>query len=209
MPRTFLAVALLLATATCKPTPPALSPGMREAMREIEQRARAEEARRPRITTLNDDAWRAIPDDQLDEAVMAFVQARIHGQIGAAKPLAAMPRGFQIFHLSFLVEMEVADGGFNQFFWNSSGDSAPLVPDALRALGADEAASLFEQVRVVADRDLPRRAPFKAQGSLQAFSESYKGSPLNAYDDPFMKLAVRFPALRVAYLKRNAEQFRE
>lgn len=51
--------------------------------------------------------------------------------------------------------------------------------------------------------------PSKAQGSLQAFSDSYKGSPLNAFDKPFMELAMRFPALRVEYLKRNIEQFRE
>ena len=123
--------------------------------------------------------------------------------------MASLPRGFQIFHVSFIVEAEVANGGFNQYFWNNSGESAPQVPGALRALGADEAATLFEQVRRVADQDMLRLAPFKAQGTLQAFSDSYKGSPLNAYDDPFMALAMKFPALRVAYLKQHIDQFRE
>lgn len=187
----------------------AMSPELRQALEEIERRGREEEARRPRVTSLNDDAWRAIPDDQLDAAVIAYIEGRVHGQIGEPKPLAALPRGFQIFHVSFIVEAEVANGGFNQFFWNSSGDSAPQVPGALRALGADEAAAQFEQVWRVAEQDRPRLAPFKARGSLQAFSESYKGSQLDAYDEPFMALAMKFPALRVEYLKRHIEQFRE
>lgn len=209
-------VAVLLGATACTPAPPstpasqgAMSPELRQSLQEIERRAREEEARRPRLTSLNDDAWRAIPEDQLDAAVMAFIEGRIHGQIGEPKPLASLPRGFQIFHVSSIVEAEVANGGFNQFFWNSSGESAPQVPAALRAIGADDAAVLFEQVRRVADQDRPRLAPFKAQGSLQAFSDSYKDSPLNAFDNPFMELAMKFPALRIEYLKRHIEQFRE
>lgn len=216
MRSTVLTVAVLLCATACTPTPPstpasqgAMSPELRQALQEIERQGREEEARRPRVTTLNDDAWRAIPDDKLDAAVIAYIEDRIYGKIGEPKPLASLPRGFQIFHVSFTVEAEVADGGFNQFFWNSSGESAPQVPAALRTIGADEAATLFEQVLRVADQDSPRRAPFKAQGSLQAFSDSYKGSPLNAFDKPFMELAMKFPALRIEYLKRHIDQFRE
>ncbi|WP_431286170.1 DMP19 family protein [Roseateles chitinivorans] len=205
-----LTLAVLFGTTACKPTSEgAMSPELRQSLQESQRKAREAEARRPRVTSLSDDSWRAIPDDQLDEAVMAYIEGRIHGQNGEPTPLASLPHGFQIFHHSFIVEAEVANGGFNQFFWNSSGESAPQVPGALRALGAGEAAAMFEQVLQVADQDRPRLAAFKAQGSLQAFSASYKDSPLNAYDTPFMELAMKFSALRAEYLQRHADQFRE
>ncbi|WP_431257836.1 DMP19 family protein [Roseateles chitinivorans] len=187
----------------------ALPPELREGMREIERHAREEAASRPRVTSLNDDAWRLIPDERLDAAVMAYINGRAFSQIGEPESLAALPRGFQIFHLSFILEAEVANGGFHQFFWNIPGQYLRQVPAALQALGANEAAVMFEQAWQVADQDSPRLAPFKADGSLQAFSASYRDSPLNAFDDPFMALAARFPALRVEYLKQRIEQFRE
>lgn len=46
--------------------------------------------------------------------------------------------------LADAVESEVNNGGFDQYFLNSSGDGAYLAPDALRALGLRDLAKMVE-----------------------------------------------------------------
>lgn len=47
------------------------------------------------------------------------------------------------------VDMEVNNGGFDQYYLNSSGDGAILAPAALRAFGFDKVAALVEQANSV------------------------------------------------------------
>lgn len=47
--------------------------------------------------------------------------------------------------LAQFVDMEVCNGGFDQYYFNSSGNGAALAPEALRMLGLVEAASIVER----------------------------------------------------------------
>ncbi|MFT3707819.1 MAG: DUF4375 domain-containing protein [Archangium sp.] len=58
----------------------------------------------------------------------------------------AMTRAEQVLWLVFELCGEVSNGGLEQFFSNSSGDRAPLVPPALRDLGHPALALAFEKV---------------------------------------------------------------
>jgi hypothetical protein len=68
--------------------------------------------------------------------------------------IEAMTRAEQVLWLVFELCGEVSNGGLEQFFTNSSGDRAPLVPAALRDLGHPALASAFEKVsqRFLLDR---------------------------------------------------------
>jgi hypothetical protein len=44
---------------------------------------------------------------------------------------------------------EVSNGGFDQFFFNSSGNHAAVTPDALRAIGDDQAIRILEEAMAV------------------------------------------------------------
>ena len=44
----------------------------------------------------------------------------------------------------FWLEAEVMNGGMHQYFFNSSGDGAPLAASALRSLGATRSLELLE-----------------------------------------------------------------
>ncbi len=55
-----------------------------------------------------------------------------------------------------VLEREVNNGSFDQFFLNSSGDSAYTAPDALRTLGCSDAAALAERANAQFPGGVPR-----------------------------------------------------
>jgi hypothetical protein len=63
----------------------------------------------------------------------------------STRGILGMSRAEQVLWLVFELCGEVSNGGVDQFFSNSSGERAPLVPDALRELGRAELASTVER----------------------------------------------------------------
>lgn len=56
-----------------------------------------------------------------------------------------LPPRRQLVYIVDRFEAEVNNGGFDQFFLNTSGDAAALLPDALRTLNLPELASMAER----------------------------------------------------------------
>ena len=63
----------------------------------------------------------------------------------STRGILGMSRAEQVLWLVFELCGEVSNGGVDQFFANSSGERAPLVPAALRELGQPELAAVFER----------------------------------------------------------------
>lgn len=87
------------------------------------------------------------------------------------------------------VEMEVNNGGFDQYYLNSSGDGAILAPAALRAFGFDKAASLVEAANNAFTKDMgppqSRRARLKLMDKLgEAASELWASLDNQFFDLP-------------------------
>jgi hypothetical protein len=181
----------------------AMSPEARAEFEAIQAKERA----RPKIKNLTPDLLRTFPDEYLDDSLIEHIQARLRKSDFEKSALLALPRGLQVFYISYVVESEVMNGGLNQFFWNSSSQYAELVSPALRDLEAPAAAALFEQALSVATQDIPRISALRKQRTLEAFSNSYKNNPLNALDEPFSKMALGFSALRLQYARRHADRF--
>src|SRR5688572_28591093 len=51
----------------------------------------------------------------------------------------------QVFLSVWELEAEVNNGGFNQYFFNSTGDRARGAPAALRSIGASNAAAIVDR----------------------------------------------------------------
>ena len=63
----------------------------------------------------------------------------------STRGILGMSRPEQVLWLVFELCGEVSNGGVDQFFGNSSGERAPLVPDALRELGQPKLAAAVER----------------------------------------------------------------
>lgn len=181
----------------------ALSPELQETFRALAGNARP----RPCIDSLDEATLGALAEEDIEVAVIEFVERKLQASGKRRDALLTMSRGVQVFYLSFVVEAEVMNGGFNQFFWNSASEYAELVGPALRQLGDVEAASIFEQAFAVANSELEATAKFRQPGTLEAFSESYHHTRLNEFDGRFCTRAERFPAMRLAIIRTNEPLF--
>jgi hypothetical protein len=166
----------------------ALPPDLQETLRETFRALAANAKPRPRIESLTESEIGRLDPEDIDIAVIDFVQQHFVPLENRVSAVLSMPRGLQIFYLSFIVEAEVMNGGFNQFFWNPSSEFAELMATALHDLGATEAATLFAQ-------------------AIEAFSESYAQTRLNQYDARFCEQALGFPKLRAEIIRKNQPTF--
>ena len=74
-----------------------------------------------------------------------------------AAGFAGLTRAEQVAHCVHWLELEVNNGGFDQFFWNSAGDYARETVDALEAIGAVKFADLVRRaIAVFPGGDPPR-----------------------------------------------------
>jgi hypothetical protein len=176
-------------------------------VREVFLRLQAGAKPRPQLASLTSSALGALPPDDLEVAVLGFVERQLAQSQDRVAALGELPRRLQVFYLSFLVEAEVMNGGFNQFFWNSSSEFAALVGPALRELGASEAAELFDQALSQAHDEAEQARPANRPRTLQTFSESYQHTGLNAFDEAFSRHAEGFPALRLQLAQRDPPAF--
>lgn len=179
-----------------------LPPASQEAMRQLMASARE----RPRLGSLAQEALARLDAGDRESAVVDWVGRHLDACSDALAALQALPRGLQVYYLSFVVEAQVMNGGFNQFFWNSSARFAPLIAPALSDLGSPGAAEIFREAWAVAIAEGVER-PKDCERSLEMFSASCAASRLQALDRPFCELAMHFPALREKIAATNDPAF--
>lgn len=61
----------------------------------------------------------------------------------------------RIFYITQTLEMEVNNGGFSQFFYNSSGDFSNELVSAFTAIGADVTAAICQKAIAVFGCEIP------------------------------------------------------
>jgi hypothetical protein len=148
----------------------------------------------------------SIADDQVEYAILDYVYARMKGH-EEAEVLATMPAGIRALYLTAGVEEEVNNGGFNQYYWNSTGKFADQAVAAFEFFGAHQYAALMQEANRVHAAEAAQIEKFKEQGTLQAFSDSYKASKLEPLDERFYKIEENLSALRVAKIRAEPALF--
>jgi len=164
-----------------------LPPQVEELFRQ-NMAAAASRPPRPRLTEISAPALRALNGEDLDLAIHEYVAERVDSADDLCKALTLLPRGLQVCYLSFVLEVEVMNGGLGQFFDNPSVELSALIAPALRELGALEAARLFEQ-------------------ALSIVSDDPANPGLDEVGHAFVPLAEQFPSLRADYVRKHEDQF--
>jgi len=148
----------------------------------------------------------SIADDQVEYAILDYVYARMKGH-EEAEVLATMPAGIRALYVTSGVEDEVNNGGFNQYYWNSTGKFADQAVAAFEFFGAHQYAELMREANRIHAAEAAEIEKFKEQGTLQAFSDSYKVSKLGPLDERFYKIEENLSALRVAKIRAEPASF--
>ncbi|WP_289032100.1 DMP19 family protein [uncultured Paraglaciecola sp.] len=72
----------------------------------------------------------------------------------------------------WLLEADVNNGGFNQYFWNSSGDFANQVVSSLHKIGAEDAAYIVKAALANFPNSIPPRNRDERQNILETLEDS-------------------------------------
>lgn len=112
----------------------------------------------------------------------------------------------RVFFLNQKFEMEMNNGGFDQFYFNSVGDFADEIIDTLRAINANKTADLvlkaneqFPESKVPNDRD-------ERQEIMEKIEESIEG-PWNELDTKFYNYEDDLNSLNIEFIRKNRTDF--
>jgi hypothetical protein len=110
------------------------------------------------------------------------------------------------FMLVSILEGEVNNGGFDQYYFNTAGDGALDTPAALRAIGAEHTAAIVERANAVFGAAGPPRDRHARQEALLALGDDT--SEFGALDTEFFAYPDPLTALLGAYVTAHASEIR-
>jgi hypothetical protein len=143
----------------------------------------------PRFQTLTRDLLAELPDSMVAAAVYQHALWSIGGRFDReVQIVSTLPSGVQAVYATLLLESEVYNGGFNQYFWNSTGALADVALRGFELLGATEHARLTREAIEIGNSEASMRRMYKRKGTTEAFSESYKHTNLGSLDEQFFAL---------------------
>lgn len=120
--------------------------------------------------------------------------------------MAALSGPERVFYITQALEMEVNNGGFSQFFYNSSGDFANELVSAFTTIGALHTVPICEKAlsafgcEIPADRDA--REDMLDETDCDAVDEI-----LNECDEAFYAYEDDLDALNYAYVIKHSSSF--
>lgn len=112
----------------------------------------------------------------------------------------------KVFSAIWVVESEVNNGGFSQYFLNSSADSTPFVVEALRIIGAPATAAICERAIAAA---FPRGLP-ESEDAIRLAASEFPDEvleKLKALTQEFFSYPHDLTELLFAYVSDHPEEF--
>ncbi|REG82011.1 uncharacterized protein DUF4375 [Winogradskyella sediminis] len=150
-----------------------------------------------------------IPDDKLEQAIMDNIDTYFEkGEHYTLDKISKLTKGQQAVFSTWWLEAEVNNGGFNQFYFNSSGQYAEMAKIGFKTIGAEKFSELTLRANNIFTENKERLEEFD-DGTMESFSESYKDNPLNDLDTEFYKLydSENISDLRIKYIRENNKEF--
>jgi hypothetical protein len=151
----------------------------------------------------------SIADDDLEQAIIDYVAWKADADgVSEDALLERLPPAVSAVYATRLVEDEVANGGFNQLFFNRMRNLLERAVVGYRALGAPE----HERIASAAiERDIeaaPALEAAREAQTMEAFSASYKLELFDDLDAAFNELdqAEDVSAIRVQYVRSHASE---
>lgn len=164
---------------------------------------------RPVYLNLSLDIIEAAPDSEVEQIVYDNILAKVDPNWEQEfEIISGLSDGRKMIYSTWLVEAEVYNGGFNQYYFNSSGVFANMAVWAFSTLGATKLSELVKQANDVFVEHLPLLEKYN-DGTLESFFASYDDNPLNDLDTEFYRICEEenMSQLRIACIRRQPEQF--
>lgn len=153
------------------------------------------------INKTSDDSLLWVIADNLFKKILKDYKKEYQTVMTFSKPRQAI-------YMIWELEAEINNGGFNQYYFNSSGQFAKLTPDALRLVGAVKFSELVSKANKIFETE-NKKITKNQDGTLDGFSKSYEDNPLNKFDDEFYKLykTENLEQLQIAFIRKHKAEF--
>jgi hypothetical protein len=154
-----------------------------------------------------------IIDTTSDDMLLEVVYDNLFRKLSAAydkeyEIVLSWNKSRQAIYMISRLEAEVNNGGYNQFYFNSSGQFAAALPEALKLVGATKFADLTERANSTFVKEKSKITEDQ-DGTVEGFSKSYENNPLNKFDEEFYKLneVENLQKIQVDYIRKNKKEF--
>jgi len=185
-------------------------PGCRKSESEPEEPAAwIEEFKNRKIyEKLTVEILQDIPDEKLEQAIVDYILTKINDKYdNESRVVRGLSTGLRAVYTTWIVEGEVNNGGFNQYFWNTRGVFADDAVAGFKLFGANAHADLMRRAIAIRKEEAAKMAKFRERGTLEAFSESYEHTKLSKLDDEYYDLTDNLGQLRIRFIRQHPEMF--
>ncbi|EOR94147.1 hypothetical protein ADIARSV_2681 [Arcticibacter svalbardensis MN12-7] len=114
----------------------------------------------------------------------------------------------QAIYMIWGLEGQVNNGGYNQFYFNSTGQFYKHLPNALKLVGANKFADLTKRANGIFEKENSKITQHQ-DGTMEGFSKSYDDNPLNKFDDEFYVLYKNedLQKIQVNFIRKHKIEF--
>lgn len=164
---------------------------------------------RPIYKTLTEQIINNTSDDELLQVVfdnLTQSQSMYNGNEFAT--VISWNKSKQAIYTIWLLEAEVNNGGYNQFYFNSSRQFYKYLPDALKLVGANRFSDLMRRANDTFEKENLKITQYQ-DGTLAGFSKSYEDNPLNKFDNEFYELykTENLQQMQVDFIRKHKAEF--
>ena len=158
--------------------------------------------------TLTENIIDETSDDDLLQIVFDNLSAKQSDYSNEFEIVMSWNKSRQAIYIIWLLETEVNNGGFNQFYSNSSGEFSVFLPEVLKLVGAEKFAVLAKNANDVFENE-NQKITQSQDGTIEGFSKSYEDNPLNELDDVFYELynEENLHQIQIDYIRKHKLDF--
>jgi hypothetical protein len=157
----------------------------------------------PKLERLSRETIGAIHDDDVEFSLLQYVVDHNLPSDSAVGAIAHLPEALRSWYIAFVVDAEVLNGGFNQFFFNPSGELARDAPQAFATLGLHEAGGLVQRALHLMESHAPALEQARKRGTLEAFAETYLHQPFSELDDLYCSNEEKWRLARIHFVRET------
>jgi hypothetical protein len=164
---------------------------------------------KPFFKVLNEQIIDTTSDDDILKVVFDDLLARLpNDHEKDYETVMSWNKSRQAIFMIMLFEAEVSNGGYNQFYYNSSGEFYKQLPSALKLVGANKLSNLTQRANEVYYKEKSNIRE-RQDGTIEGFFDSYEDNPLNKFDDEFFKLYEKenLQSIQIAYVRAHKTDF--
>jgi hypothetical protein len=143
---------------------------------------------------------------QVYDALLNTMEKAGVRNLESALPL--LTSGQRALCITMNVDGEVNNGGFNQYYYNTSPDEVALGEGSFRLIGAYQYADIVKEADSVHNQ-IKGQLDAENNGSLESFSKSYENNPLSSLDDKWYQMSALEPFnnIMVKYIRSHTSEF--